>query len=105
MLTHEKKQRLINNWGERADSLECMAEVRVFDPLSSWECFIYALNPDDENQISCIINGFEVEITIWSLSELAMCFNSHGEAPQIDKEYRPRQTAILYKILKERKGK
>lgn len=105
MLTCDQKQKLMKNWGERADSLECLAEVRVFDPLSSWECYIYAMNPDDQDEISCILNGFELEVSSWSMKSLQASFNEHGEHPIIDLEYRPRQAFELFKILNERKRK
>lgn len=101
MLSHKQKEKLKANWGEKASSMACMAEVRVYDPLSPWECYIYALNPEDEDEISCIIKGFFVEVTEWSLSELASRFNVEGERPIIDQEYRPRRAAELFKILSE----
>lgn len=105
MLNPHQKQKLMKSWGEKADSMACLAEVRVFDPLSSWECYIYAINPDDEDEISCIINGFELEVSTWSMKSLEASFNEHGEHPIIDKEYRPRQAVDLFKILTERKIK
>jgi hypothetical protein len=79
--------------------MACMAEVRVYDPLSSWECYIYALNPQDEDEICCIIKGFFVEVTTWKLSEIQQRFNSEGEHVVVDNEFRPRRAAELFKIL------
>lgn len=81
--------------------MACRAEVRVYDPLSQWECYIYALNPEDEDEICCILCAFSVEITRWTLSELSNLFNSEGERVQVDQEYRPRYADNLYKILKQ----
>ncbi len=101
MLNTNQLDKLKSNWGEKAESMACMAEVRVYDPLSSWECYIYALNPQDEDEISCIIKGFTVEVCDWRLSEMFKHFNSHGEPPEIDVEYRPRRAAELFKYLSE----
>ncbi len=101
MLNHEQKSKLLKNWGEKASSMACRAEVRVYDPLSSWECYIYALNPDDEDEICCIIKGFFVEVCDWRLSEIASRFNADGEGVQVDHEYRPRHAAELFKILSD----
>jgi len=96
------KQKLMKNWGEKADSLECMAEVRVYDPSSSWECFIYALNPNDEDEIECIIRGSKMEepfICVWAFSRMASFSNSLMDGVVIDHEYRPMHAAILFNKL------
>lgn len=104
MLNSTHKERLLKNWGQKADSMACNVEVRVYDPLSSWECFIYAMNPEDEDEIACILNGFEVEVCNWRLSEIASHFNAHGEAPEVDNEFRPKRAAELFKQLNEVKS-
>jgi hypothetical protein len=101
MINSKQKEKLKASWGEKASSLSCLAEVRIYDPLSPWECYIYAMNPENEDQICCLIKGFFVETCEWSLSELANRFNVEGEAPVIDKEYRPRRAAELFKKLNE----
>lgn len=100
-ITPKQKEKLLANWGEKANSMACLAEVRVYDPLSSWECYIYALNPDGEDEIACLIKGFFVEVCDWKLSELAERFNAEGEPLEIDHEYRPRMTAEIFKRLNE----
>lgn len=102
MLNNKQKNKLLNNWGEQADSLACKAELRVFDPLSSWQCFIIALNPEDGDTIACIISAdksLPPEYTEWSLKELAMLYNSYGEPPIVDYEYRPRNAEQIFKQL------
>jgi hypothetical protein len=101
MISHSQREKLKASWGEKASSMACMAEVRVYDPLSPWECYIYALNPEDEDEICCIIKGFFVEVCEWRLSELASRFNANGEPVQVDNEYRPRRAAELFKILNQ----
>jgi hypothetical protein len=100
-LSIAQRQKLLASWGERADSLAATAELRVYDPLSCWECFIYALNPDDQDEIACILHGFTVETCNWRLSELASHFNANGEAPIVDKEYRSREANVILKMLRD----
>lgn len=102
MLSNLQKENLFKSWGEIADSMQCKAEVRVYDPLSSWECYIYALNPEDEDEMCCVINGFYVEAIKWRLSDLFSYYNMHGEAAEIDYEFRPREIGEIYKILKSK---
>ncbi len=103
MLSNQQKDKLKSSWGDKATSMSCMAEVRIYDPLSAWECYIYAMNPEDEDEISCIINGFTIEAIEWRLNELYERYNVEGEPVQLDQEYRPRRAAELFKILHERK--
>ncbi len=93
-------KKLKTSWGDKADCLETVAELRVFDPLSCWECYIYSMNPEDEDQIQCILHGFTIEVCDWRLSELLSHFNAEGEAPIIDREYRPRKAKTILKLLK-----
>lgn len=105
MIQNQVKQKLMRNWGEQANSLNCFAEVRVYDPLSSWECYIYAMNPDNENEIQCLISGgrnIEPITTEWTMYEISMLYNSHGEGVEIDEEYRPR---VVSEILKKLEGR
>ncbi len=102
VLSHNQRTKLLANWGEKSSSMACMAEVRIYDPCSSWECYVYAMNPEDEDQICCLIKGFSVEVAEWRLSELANRFNSEGEFVQMDYEYQPRLASELFKILNQR---
>ncbi len=101
MLTPNQITKLKSNWGDKADSMSCMAEVRIYDPLSSWECYIYAMNPNDEDEVCCFFKGFFINTSIWSLREIFSCYNSIGEKPTIDQEFRPRQLNELYKKLSQ----
>lgn len=97
-------EKLKANWGEKAESLAAIAELRVFDPLSTWECYIFAMNPQDEDEISCILHGFTVEVCNWRLSELASHFNAEGESPIVDREYRPRKAETILRMLRGQDG-
>lgn len=93
------------NWGPRADSLQCNAEMRVYDPLSDFCVYIYAQNRDDCDEIYCLINGFDVQTTLWSMQELDGCYNSAGEKLKIDHTFRPTHVGELYKKLTKGKTK
>lgn len=98
------KEKLKKNWGERAEALQCLAEIRLYDPLSPWQCYILALDPEDETTVFCIISGgnnLEAMATTWTLYEIAMLYNAYGEGVKIDQEYRPRKAEIIFKELQE----
>lgn len=97
------KNSLLQNWGSKAEAMACFAEVRIFDPASLWACYILAMNPEDEDEIVCIIDGFTVEFCHWSLKELCSKFNDEGQYVMFDTEYKPMRAAELFKTLNERK--
>lgn len=100
MLTHNQIEKLKANWGDKADSFDCKAEVRVYDPLSSWECYIYAMNPREEDEIMCVIKAFHVQVINWKISDMLNCFNAEGEGAIVDIEFHPREIKQIYKKLK-----
>lgn len=102
MINHNQKQKLIQNWGDKAESMSCHAEVRVYDPISSWECYLYAMNPENEDEIMCLTKtskGDEAVTEYSSINWIQGLFNEHGEGVEVDTEYRPRRTAELFKQL------
>ena len=102
MIKQKQMEKLKASWGVIAESMDCKAEVRVYDPLSLWECYIYSMNPDNEDEIMCLISGgknLEPIITQWKLSELSYLYNADGEGVEIDEEYRPRHIAEILKRL------
>lgn len=99
MLSHSQKEVLKANWGERATCMACFAEVKFIDELSGWSCYILAINPDNEDEIACIVKGFDVELCTWSLKELYHSYNVEGESPCIDHEYRRVRASELFKRL------
>lgn len=99
MISEKIKNILKHNWGERADAMDCYAEVKFTDNLSGWSCYIYAINPRDEDQIECILRGHSVEIGYWSLTEIYSTYNAWGDPPKIDNEYRRTKVDQLYKRL------
>jgi len=101
MITAQQKTKLMANWGEKAESMACYAEVRLFDPLSPWECYIYAMNPENEDEVACIISAFSPDATTASLEALQSCFNSNGYPPMVDHEFRACRASELLKQLND----
>jgi hypothetical protein len=93
--------KLLANWGELAETLECNAEMRVYDPLSDFCVYVFAQNPDDLDEIYCIIAGFDVEVTLWSVDELQACYNSDGQKLKTDHSFKPTHAGKLLRKLQE----
>lgn len=93
--------KLHSNWGPRADALDCYAEIKYIDPLSNWACYIYAINPEDDEEMSCLVHNEDSGINIcdWSYTLMMRHFNKDGEFPIVDDEYRRMQVPALLKRL------
>ncbi len=102
-LPHLLKQRLKANWGDKATALACYAEVRYYDPLSCWECFLLALEPTDEDTMYCIIKGDNVEVCEYSLKKLYSLFNAEGVSPRYDVYFRRQRADVLLRKLEGRR--
>jgi hypothetical protein len=100
MLSQALKDKLKANWS-LAESMACKAEMRVYDPLSSWQCYIIAMDPNNDDHIMCIISVSEwvCVLTPWLISEIGRSYNSEGERPSIDYDYRPKMASQVFKQL------
>ena len=98
------KERLFKNWGVMAETFQCNAEVRLYDALSCWECYLLAINPENEDEafIFSIDEMRHLEIGIDSLSHILSTWNSEGEFMEIDGTFVPRKANALLEILKQR---
>lgn len=97
MLSQRVKEALKKNWGEKADALDCYAEVKLIDPLSSWACYIFAMD-ENEEMVQCLFysNALGLEISKECISYIHSTYNEEGQNPVIDHEYRRmRVTEIL----------
>ena len=95
------KQNLQNNWGEKAEALACKAMLRLYDPLSTWECYVLAMNPQDHDEVYCILHGASVEVCTCSMKEILSMYNNHGDGVQGDLQFRPRCAKQIYDKLME----
>jgi hypothetical protein len=100
MLNNRQKKELLKNW-EVAESGFPYAEVRLYAPKSSWECYLIALNPRCEDEVICLLHAEDVEITNWTLTEIKMCFDSDGNSPYVDLEFRRRKVSEIIKDIRE----
>jgi hypothetical protein len=89
VLSHKHKEALKKNWGEKAEALDCYAEVKLIDPLSSWACYIFAMDKNEE-LIQCLLysDAIGVEIYTQYISDVCSMYNEEGENPLIDEEFR-----------------
>jgi hypothetical protein len=102
MLSQILKEKLKSNWGDKANALDCYAEVKLIDPLSSsWACYIFAMN-EDEELIHCLLysNAIGPEIYKQSISDIYAMYNEEGENPVIDTEYRRTRVTELIRRLR-----
>lgn len=101
-LNYTQTQKLMKNWDSSNDSLHCNAEIRVYDPASSFQCYIIAMYPEDENTIYCILQTnkcSQAVATLHTVFALDAMYNENGEGLEIDTEYRPRQASEILKRL------
>jgi len=100
VLSERVKHSLRLNWGDKAEAMDCFAEVKFIDESSDWQCYIYALD-EDEDAIKCLIVHYPCSclIVTWSLQELYSFYNTQGELPIVDSEYRRMKVSELYKRL------
>lgn len=103
-LENRTKLLLMTQWGEKANSLSCDILVKYIDPLGDWACYIYALDPTDQDTIRCIVvDHDDFEVIYWSLEELYKTYNREGDFPIIDEEFRPWNAQKFLKRLEMRR--
>ncbi len=101
MIGEAIKKRLMGNWGDMATSMNCYVEVKFISPTSPWACYVYAINPEDEDGICCIIDGQYLQLCEWTLKELYSIYTREGEHLVVDEEFRRIRTSELFKRLNE----
>lgn len=101
MLNQQIKEVLKKNWGEKAETLNCYAEVKLIDSLSSWACYIFAMDKDEE-VIQCLLYSDAIgpEIYTQCISDIYAMYNEEGEHPVIDTEYRRMRVTELLRRLR-----
>ncbi len=97
-------RRLRANWGPKSESLACYAEVKFVDLVMGWEWYVMAINPDDDDMVRCVVRDYDLRICTWTLGEMGRFYNSHGECPVLDTEYRRMRADILYDKLSKSNG-
>jgi hypothetical protein len=100
-MTPEIEKRLMKNWGEQHSAMN--AELRYFDPIGSWECYIYAIDPEKPDTFEALINGYSLEQRQMTFTELFSMYNAEGEGVKLDTEFRPRQVYEIEKRLNQKR--
>lgn len=101
MLSQKAKEALKKNWGDKATALDCYAEVKLIDPLSSWACYIFAMDQNEENIHALMYSrAIGVDIYIGCIDNIHSMYNEEGEHPKIDKEYQRMRVSELLKRLR-----
>ena len=104
MLTQKQIDTLKRNWGDKAEAMACNAEVRIFDTdLPDWDMYLVAMDPEDDETILAIIDSAELQYIRGNYYDLEQIF-AQGDGVTIDKAWRPRNAADLYRKLQKRKG-
>ena len=82
--------------------MNCFAELKVHDTLSSWCCYVFAMN-DDETIVHCILysDAMGLEIATQSIQEIFSRYNQHGEFPVVDTEFRRMKVFHLIEKLQK----
>ena len=105
MISQTEINNLIANWGDSmGEMIQKNAMIRIFDHLSKWECFLIAINPEDQDEVFCLLNGFHPELDIWRLTEIFECYNKDGDHPRIDDRFVPINARQLLQNLKEKRS-
>lgn len=99
-ISEEEKRRLKSFWGAKAEAWECSALIRYRDNLTGWACYVCAMNPEDEDNILCLIPYEPLQLREWTFTELLLCFNINGEYIERDMEFRPMRLKELIKKLR-----
>jgi len=102
MIPESIKHRLMENWGDKANAMECYAEVKFIDTMSQWCCYVYALDPSDNDTICCISPGYGEQVHTMSLQDLCNTYDSYGEYVFMDTEYRRMKASDLYRKIQGR---
>jgi hypothetical protein len=72
---------------------------KLFDPTGSWTWLILNQDPKDPDYLWGIVNGFEVEMGSFSLSELESVKGRFGLGIERDKWFKPMPAKEVWDLL------
>lgn len=96
MIPEHHKEQLQKNWMLR-DTLEYLAEFRIYDSLSDFELFPLAIEDD---QVYCMVGKglcMPLQTVHMHIKDLENMYNRDGEQLEIDHEYRKRKAKDILK--------
>ena len=73
----------------QGDDFSQMVVGKFFDPCSQWTWYLMNQDPENPDYLWGIVNGFEVEVGSFSLSELAAFKNKFGLGIERDMYFKP----------------
>ena len=73
--------------------------AKFFDPTGSWSWYLMNQDPEDPDYLWGIVNGFEVEMGSFSLSELSEYRGKLGLGIERDTGFRPMAANELWEKL------
>lgn len=93
LLTEEIRKQLPKLGSTDGQGGAAVVQVKFFDPYGSWTW--YATEFDGEDMFFGLVDGFEVELGEFSLSELASVRNRFGLGIERDLHFAPRPLSSL----------
>lgn len=101
MFTEKQKEKLKSNWGDKAECLECEALHKFIIHSGRWECYLLGMNPENEDEIYCIWNGYNLSAEKGFLNFIMNIYDERGDNPILDKSFRPRKASEIFKNLRD----
>lgn len=101
MISGRVKDLLKRNWGEKAEAMACYAEAKLMHPRRAVAWYLFAMNPEDEDEICAIVANPFPSAYRGSLSEILEAYQGVAEDLQLDQEFRRIRADVLYKKLQE----
>jgi len=101
LLDEESRQKLPRLYSQEEEGLEAQAVVKFFTPDSNWTW--YASEFDGEDRFFGLVDGFELELGYFSLSELEQVHGPLGLPIERDLHFDPTSLRELMRIH-ERRG-
>jgi hypothetical protein len=103
VLTEAIKERLKANWDARALNMQCHAEACITQEDAYLTYWLLAMNPQDEDEVIVLGNGFaEFPFTL-NLPETLADFEAGDHPFTLDKEFKRQSASEIYKRIRGKK--
>jgi len=83
----------------KGSDMSQLVVAKFFDPCGSWTWYLMNQDPDDPDYLWGIVNGFEVEMGSFSLSELSSAKNALGIGIERDRYFTPQPASEIWRRL------
>lgn len=89
----------------KADMLEVFALFRIDDPAGGLTFYVLAVDPDDEDQMMCIVDSpVSLEVTAVNMKDVFALHDNEGNKARIDPGFRPINAYTLFNKLRKKHG-